>query len=421
MSKPVFPRMYLVEQEFACPQISNPSAEVTQELLRHDFAARVTEGQSVAITAGSRGIAGIAEILRSVVEYFRQAGAKPFLVPAMGSHGGATAKGQLQTLHDLGITTESTGAEIRASMETIVVTHLDNGLPVHFDRIAFEADHVFVVNRVKPHTRFTGPVESGLLKMLLIGLGKHAGATLYHQAINDLTFTEILNSVTAEVIQRCDVLGGLAIVENAFDQTACIEAIMPREFLNSEPRLLEQAKRWLPTLPFPDVDLLIVDRIGKNISGTGMDANVVGRKYNDHAATEDDIARCKRILVRSLTPETQGNACGLGMAEFTTTDCVRQVDFEKTSTNVITASHPEAGMIPLAFATDALAVQQALKTIGTVAPAEARIIQVADTLHLKQVRLSEAYLSDMESHDRVQILEGPFDFPVSADGRLQDV
>ncbi len=213
-----------------------------------------------------------------------------------------------------------------------MVARTSGGLPVHFDRYASEADHVFVCNRVKPHTRFVGPIESGLHKMMLIGLGKHEGAKVYHRAILDYSFPEILEAVAEQVLKVCRVCGGMAIIENAEDETALIEAVPPEKFSTREPELLTMANEWLPRLPFPDVDLLIVDRIGKNISGLGMDANVIGRKFIDHAATSRDLARCRRIMVRSLTPETEGNGTGIGIAEFTTERCVRQID------PVITAS-----------------------------------------------------------------------------------
>lgn len=413
--------MLLVQQTFECESVSNLALTTVQELERQHFAAKMSPGQTVAITAGSRGISGLPQILKAVVDYFRSHGAVPLIIPAMGSHGGATVAGQIQVLKDLGITQKTIGAEIRASMETVVVANTADGVPVHFDVNAAAADHVFVVNRIKPHTRFTGPIESGLHKMLLIGLGKHAGATVYHQAISDCSFGQILDSVAERVIAHCSVLGGLAIVENAMDETALIEAVAAEDFGRREPELLELAKQWLPTLPFPDVDLLIVDQIGKNISGTGMDANVIGRKFNDHAATDADMARCRRILVRSLTAETSGNGCGIGMAEFTTQSCVEQIDFVKTNTNVVTASHPEAGMIPLTYPTDSAAIEAALQTIGTVDPQEARVVQISDTLHLSQVRMSTAYASEIKSASHVEIIGEPFPLPMNEHGQLAPV
>lgn len=415
------PRMCDVHQRFETPRVDDITATVHFQLASLQLQQKIQPGQTVALTAGSRGIANIAVILRATVDYLRSLQAEPFIVPAMGSHGGGTVSGQLEVLEGLGITEASVGAEIRATMDTVIVAETAVGIPVHFDRFAFEADHVLVVNRVKPHTRFVGPIESGLHKMMLIGLGKHAGAIVYHQGILAHSFPEMIGWVAERVLQRCGIIGGLAILENAEDQTALIEAVAPERFAEREPELLKQAVRWLPTLPFCETDLLIVDRIGKNISGVGMDANVVGRKFNDHAATSDDAARCLRIFVRSLTEETHGNASGIGMAEFTTRRCVEQVDPIKTRTNCITALHPEAAMIPITLETDAEAVHAALQTIGMVAPENARIIQIQDTLHLTRTRVSEAFFPLVEASDRLELIGEPYDFPLDAAGWMQDV
>jgi len=298
------------------------------------------------------------------------------------------------------------------------VTHTKSGVPVHFDRIASEADHVLIVNRIKPHTRFVGPIESGLHKMLLIGLGKHEGASVYHQAILDHSFPEILADVAQAVLEKCGIIGGLALVENGKDETALIEAVRPEHFAEREPELLKQANEWLPSLPVKECDLLIVDRIGKDISGAGMDTNVVGRKYFDHMATSEDRVSCRRILVRSLTEKTKGNACGIGIAEFTTQQCAQQVDPVKTAINCITALHPEGAMIPITLSTDKEAVEAALRTIGLVEPQNARVVQIADTLHLDTVRVSEACVREVCSTSGRTIDGELYDFPLDASGTL---
>lgn len=418
---PRFPRMCDIRQRFDTPQVNDITQAVHDQLKRLRLEGTISAGQTVALTAGSRGIANIAQILRATVDYLRSIDAEPFVVPAMGSHGGGTVKGQLEVLSGLGVTEQSVGAEIRATMDTVVVAETSSGIPVHFDRSAHEADHVLVINRIKPHTRFVGAIESGLHKMLLIGLGKHAGASIYHAGILTYSFEQIIDAVAEQVLQNCGVVGGLAILENARDETALIEAVAPQNFATREPELLKLACQWLPTLPFDDVDLLIVDRIGKNISGTGMDANVVGRKFNDHAATDHDIARCLRIFVRSLTEQTHGNATGIGIAEFTTQRCVDQIDPEKTRINCITSNHVEVGMIPLTLPTDAQAVECALQTIGLVPPEQARVVQVSDTLHLSRTRVSEAFLDEVGRSDRLEQLGPLYDFPVDTSGMLSDV
>jgi len=416
-----FPRMCNIIQRFDTPRVDDIPGTIRSQMESLQLQNRIRPGQSVAIPAGSRGITNIPVILREIAAYFTSLGAKPFLVPAMGSHGGGTVEGQLKMLASLGVTEQSVGVPIRATMETVIVAQTSNGLPVHFDKFASEADHVFVVGRVKPHTKFVGPVESGLHKMMLIGLGKHNGATIYHQGIQTMSFPEIIDAVAEQVLQVCRVCGGMAILENAEDETALLEAVRPEDFHRRESELLVLAIQWLPRLPFEDVDLLIVDRIGKNISGVGMDANVIGRKFNDHAATDKDLARVRRILVRSLTKETYGNATGIGIAEFTTKRCVDQIDHDITRINCITGNHPEAAMIPVTLPNDMLAIDTALQTIGMVAPENARVIQISDTLHMTHLRVSEAYFDAVRQNERLSFDGQPFDFPIDDNGWLKDV
>lgn len=416
-----FPQMCDVIQTFETPRVSDIPAEVELQMQSLKLSGIVRPGQTVAITAGSRGVANIDIIIKHIAAHFLKLGAKPFIVPAMGSHGGGTAEGQKQVLEGYGITEQTMGVPVRATMETVVVAQTNRGMPVHFDRYASEADHVFVCNRVKPHTRFVGAVESGLHKMMLIGLGKHEGAKIYHRGILESSFPEILASVAERVLQVCRVVGGLAIIENAADETALLEAVAPGDFGTREPELLKLANQWLPRLPFPECDLLIVDAIGKNISGTGMDANVIGRKYNDHYATDNDLARCRRILVRSLTHETHGNGTGIGLAEFTTEHCVRQIDPVVTRINCVTGLHPEAAMIPITLPTDADAVETALQTIGLIEPEDAKVIQISNTLHLSHVRVSRACFETVRSSAHLRFDGEPYDFPVDANGRLKDI
>jgi hypothetical protein len=311
-----YPQLVRVRQRFNADRITDIAGEVAGQLASLNLGTRVRPGQSVAITCGSRGVNHIAEIVKAAVVHFQSLGAKPFVVPAMGSHGGGTAEGQQGVLTTYGVTEQYLGCPVRASMETVVVCQTAEGFPVHFDKHAFGADHVLVVNRAKPHTRFNGDIESGLMKMMLIGLGKHEGAKIYHRAIENYSFDQIVRSVAANVIERCRIVGGLGIVENSFDETMRIQATLPEHIIETDKELLRQAKQLLPRLPFEDIDVLLIDEIGKNISGTGMDTNVLGRKYNDHVAIGDEVPRIKRIIVRSLTEETHGNATGIGIAEF---------------------------------------------------------------------------------------------------------
>ena len=415
-----YPKIFRVRQRFESPRVDDVPGEVRRQLTRLDLAKKVSAGQSVAITGGSRGIAHIADILKQTAAHLRELGAKPFIVPAMGSHGGGTAEGQCGVLASYGITEEHVGCPIRAGMETVVVCRAAEGFPVHFDRLAFEADHVVVVNRIKPHTRFVGDIESGLMKMLLIGLGKCAGATVYHRAIQDYSFGQIVRSVAAEVIGRCRILAGLAIVENAFDQTAKIEAVAPDAFEPREKELLTLARRWMARLPFDLVDVLLIDRIGKNISGTGLDTNVVGRKFDDHKAVEGETPRVRNIVVRGLTEETHGNAVGLGIAEFCRSRIVREMDVAATRLNAIVANHISAAMLPLDYQTDREILDRALGAAGLAEPDQARLLWIRNTLDLLEVECSAAYLDEARARSDLEILTDLRHLPFDEQGNLPD-
>jgi hypothetical protein len=395
-------------------------AEVDAQLARLKFGERIEPGQSVAITAGSRGIANIATVIRAAAAHLAALGAKPFIVPAMGSHGGGTPEGQTQLLADYGITEEFCGCPIRASMGTVIVCQAAEGFPVYFDRHAFEADHVLVVGRVKPHTNFVGEIESGLMKMMLIGLGKHEGAKTYHAAIFDHSFDQIVRSVAGEVLARCNILGGLALIENGYDETAKIEAVPPHQIESREPELLKLARSWMPRLPFEAIDILLIDQMGKNISGTGMDTNVVGRKYNKDIAVEGETPRVKQIVVRSLTPETHGNAIGIGMADFCTQRLVASIDWGITRTNALTAGHVGGVKLPLTYATDREILAAALPTIGLKTADEAGVCWIHNTLEVAELECSAVFLAEAQARDDLEVLCEPRPLEFDAAGNLRD-
>ena len=415
-----YPLMFRVRQNFEGPRVEDVPGEVRGQLAGLGLGEMVSKGQSVAIAVGSRGIANNRVIVRAMVDFFKGLRAAPFVVPAMGSHGGATAEGQKGVLASYGITEDYLGCPIRSSMDTVVVCRTAEGFDVHFDRNAFEADHVLVLNRVKPHTRFVGDIESGLMKMMLIGLGKCTGATIYHRAIEDHDFGQIIRSVAGHVFQRCRILAGLAIVENACDRTARIEAVEAERFESREKELLVLARQWMPRLPFDRVDVLLIEAIGKNISGTGMDTNVIGRKFNDHRAVEGELPKVRRIALRKLTPETHGNAVGLGMAEFCRSQLLRATDFAATRLNAITAGHISAAMPPLDYETDREMLDASLANIGLTEPAQARILWIANTLNLVEVECSAACLEEAQRRDDLEILTPLRDLPLDGAGNLAD-
>ncbi len=416
-----FPRMFRLRQKFDCPRIDDIPAEVERQLQMLRLAEKVKPGQTVAITVGSRGIANIDAITKAIVVHFQRLNAIPFIVPAMGSHGGGTADGQRRIVEGYGITEEYVGAQIRSSMETVIVDKTAQGIPVHFDRHAFGADHVVVAGRIKPHTGFVGEIESGLHKMMLIGLGKHEGAKVYHRAIMDYSWLEIVTAVAESVLRKCKIVCGVGIVENAYDETALIAAVPPQAFLSREKELLVLAREWMPRLPFRKVDLLIIDELGKNISGSGMDTNVIGRKYNDHRATEKDQAAVKTIFVRGLTEATHGNACGIGMAEFTNDRTIAAVDRRITAINAITGGHVPAASLPVSLKTDREVLDAAFPTIGLTEPESARVLHISNTLHLAEVLASEAYLPMVQTRDDLEIVDELREMEFDEEGNLYPV
>lgn len=413
-----FPNMLRIRQHFDAPTVEDIPAAVSEEITRLNLSTRVKPGQSVAVSVGSRGINNIALITKSLVEELKALGLEPFLVPAMGSHGGGIAEAQREIIEGYGVTEEYVGAPIKASMETVQVGQTEDGVPVFFDKYAFEADHVAVVGRIKPHTDFVGEIESGLHKMMLIGLGKHKGAALYHQAIVHYSFDRIIRSVGQQVIDQCGVLLGLGIVENQYDQTALLKGVAPEEFVEREKELLVLAKKWMPRLPFDHVDLLIVDEIGKNISGAGMDTNVVGRKFHDNHAAEKEYPKVTRILVRGLTPETHGNASGIGTAEYAHRRAVEEMDREITYINCMTGNHPSGAHIPLYFDTDQICIEKALQTVGLREPGEEKIMRIHNTLDLGELLVSEAYRAEVEAREDLSIVEEAAPMPFDAGGDL---
>lgn len=416
MANDQLPKFFRVRQSFPRPVVTDIPATVAAQL--SSVVQQDLTGQTVAITVGSRGIANLPAIVRSCVEFFKSRGAKPKLVPAMGSHGGGTAKGQLGVLESLGVTEALMGCPIESSMDVIEVTQAVEGFPVYFDRVASQADQVLVLNRIKPHTRFAGAIESGLMKMMLIGLGKQQGAEVYHRVISNYSFDQIVRSVAQTVVQRCKILAGLAILENAYEETASLVAVRANEIEAVEPSLLAQVKAWMPKLPFDHAELLIVDQMGKNISGTGMDTNVVGRKYNDIAAVNGDKPNLHHIYVRSLTEATHGNASGIGLAQMCHRRVVEAIDREVTRNNCITACHVSAGAIPLDFPNDREAIKIACDMAGYIQPSQLTAMWIRDTLSLDEVECSEAFFDAAKDSSQLEIIAPPSPLQFDANGDL---
>jgi hypothetical protein len=418
MTASTYPPFFRVRQKFDRPLVVDIPCEVRQQLSRLNLGTRIKPGQTVAVTAGSRGIANIAAIVKAIVDHLKSLGAAPFIVPAMGSHGGGTAEGQVELLAGYNITASHMGCPIKASMDTVIVGQAAEGFPIHFDRHASEADHVVVCGRIKPHTDFSGDLESGLMKMMLIGLGKRNGAVIYHRAFKDFSFPQIARSVAPRVMQHCRILAGVGIVENAYDETALIEAMLPEQIEAREAELLVLAKRWLPRLPFQFVDVLVVDEMGKNISGTGIDTNVVGRKNDYHKAVEGEFPVVRRIIARSLTEASHGNATGVGLTEFCKTTLVEQADWKITWLNCITSGNVPFAMRPIHLDTDRELLDAAISTIGLTEAIDSKILWIKNTLQLAEVECSAAYLDEARRREDLEIITPPRALPLDANGDL---
>ncbi|MCW5621141.1 MAG: DUF2088 domain-containing protein [Burkholderiales bacterium] len=410
------PRMLNVRQKFHAQRLHDIPATIAREFQRPEVRGRVQPGQVVAVGCGSRGIANIAEIAKAVIKELRALGAQPFVFPCMGSHGAATAEGQRKVLESYGITEAATGVPIKATMETAVVGHLTDGTPVHMDRHAAEADAVVVINRIKPHTAFRGATESGLTKMLAIGIGKITGAAIYHQHGMD-RFPELLPQVRDVNLASRNVLFGVGIVENAYDETASIEVIPSDQLATREPQLQAMAKQHMPQLYFDDIDVLIIDEMGKNISGAGFDPNITGR--NRRAVQWAAKPLVKKIVVLGLTRETMGNATGLGSADVITMRLYRELDVASTYANIITSCNLDGAGIPMIMNTDREAIALAIKTVVRVKPHECRIVRIRNTLQLAEIQISEPLLAEVRSQpERFEIVSEPAAMPFDANGTL---
>jgi len=395
-------KLIQIKQKFPSYSVEDVTERIKSEIANLKLEKQVKPGDSIAITAGSRGITDINVITRTVIDELIKLQGRPFIIPAMGSHGGATVSGQLKVLEGYGITEKKMGAPIKATMDVVRIGEGNNGIPVYVDKNAINADHVVAINRIKPHTRFTGEIESGLIKMLLVGLGKDVGARVYHRVIMKNTFDRIVESVLPLVLSKLSVLFGLSIIENAYGKVADTSAMRGEDIIKKEPGLKKKSFELMAKLPFRNIDLLIVDNMGKDISGTGMDTNIIGRKDGNSSKTPNEGEGISRIFVRDLTPNSHGNACGIGLADFTTRKLVNKINFQETYINCVTALRPEGAKIPMTFECDKDAIEAAVSTCGIENPDDMKIVWVKSTLDLKKVIVSEGYLDDLNGRDNFE-------------------
>ncbi|MEM3404212.1 MAG: lactate racemase domain-containing protein [Nitrososphaeria archaeon] len=402
----MFPNMVDVRQYFdAVPAIDHKEV-LRSELRSAGLDSIIKPGYKVAITAGSRGVTNIAEIIKTIVEEVKKVGGNPFIIPAMGSHGGATSEGQIRVLSDLGITEESVGAKIEASMEVKEIGRLENGSPVYVSKVALGADAVIVVGRVKPHTDFKDEVESGLMKMMVIGLGKQKGAQTFHSH-GRFGYHNLIVPTAKKIMENAPIKLGVAIVENQYHETALIKAIAPKEIEEEEKKLLVKAKEWMMRIPFTQLDFLIVEKIGKNISGTGMDPNVTGR-FAWPEEKPSDLPNVRIIAALDLTKETEGNAIGVGLADIITKRLFDKINFNDTYMNSLTAGVIGliAAKIPTTMPTDKDTIELGL-TLLNKRPDEVRVMRIKNTLELSKFQVSEALLEEVKGNSKLEVLGSP--------------
>ena len=400
------PNMIKIRQKFSLPKINNVYDEILKDFNDKKTNSRIKPGMTVAIGCGSRGIANISEATKAVVDFLLKCGAKPFIFPAMGSHGGATADGQVKVLADYGISEDSMGCPIKSSMEVVELSKLDTGMPIYIDKHASEADGIVVISRIKPHTNFRAPIESGIVKMLTIGMGKIAGATELHSYGMD-TFIDLLPKACAEIISKKNILFGVGLVENAADETAIAEIVHAENIFSREIELQKIAKNYMPRLLFDEIDVLVIDQIGKNISGAGMDPNITGR--NSGGVKWDVKPDVKKIVVLGLTPETHGNATGIGMADVITYEVYKDLDISKTYANVITSTYLDGAAIPVIMNTSEEAIKLAAKTVNRVKVKDLKIVRIKNTLELIHIEVSENMIDIVSSsNNSFEVIGKPY-------------
>ena len=405
------PLIRCVSQNIDAPEVRDVENLVLKKIKEYNLESYINQGDSVALTASSRGFKDQATILRVVVNYVKSLRSYPFIIPAMGSHGGGTVEGQLQILNDFGITEESIGCPIKATMEVVEVGKNEFNQPIYIDKYAAEADKIIVINKIKSHSKFVGEVESGLSKMCFIGLGKHKGAKLYHQLIDRYSWQTVLKSYRNEIIQKVPIICGLGIIQNINNETAEIHILHPNEFEQKEAELLQRYKKLNEHVPFHEIDLLIVDEMGKNIFGTGMDTNITGRKPGSPM-------KVQWLFVRDLTKETRGNAQGVGLADFTTKRLVDKINYSKTYTNALTAYRTDSPKIPIFLNND----KEVLKTIFNMYDIDDisnfKLVWIKNTLEMQKIIVSEAFFNQVSSRDNLKFLSDPEKIEFDKDGFL---
>lgn len=411
----ILPRLFFVRQKFKSTRLKNIDKVIQLEFSREEIKQLLKPGQRIAVAVGSRGIANLKEIVIETILNLKKAGTIPFIVTAMGSHGGATEEGQAQVLANFGITAETVGVPIVSSMDTVKLATTITDIPVNFDKQAYQADGIVIINRVKPHTSFRGPIESGLMKMLAIGLGNHKGASYIH-SLGFEQFGQVVPEVGKLVLEKTKTLFGVAILENAYDETARIELVSASRIIEREPELLQEAKAYMPRLVPRTFDVLVIEQIGKEISGAGMDPNIVGRRGVNSPGF--DAPNFQKTVVLDLTDKTNGNAMGIGLADVTTRDLVNKINFSSVYANAITSTSLIAAKIPVVMNTEKEAIVIALRTCNQIKVSQAKIVLIKNTLELDGILVSEPVLEDIQDRGDIEVVGEAKDFVFDEQGKL---
>jgi len=412
-----YPLFQFIKQQYPESPPVNIAEALTNELAATGLLEPVKPGQKVALTAGSRGISAKPEVLRVLAEAVKEKGADPFLIPAMGSHGGGTGPGQVEVLHHLGITETSVGAPVYDGWDLVALGRVHDQVTLYVDRVVAKADHVIVVNRIKEHTEYEGPTESGLIKMMAIGLGRQPGAEQAHALAVNLGYYKALHAMAAVMFEKLNILGGVGILEDQRNRFRRVAILKAADMPGGEARLMAESRAYKPKLPFDTLDFLIIDEIGKEISGTGADTKVVGRIMNIYEA-EVKTPHITRILVRDLSEETNGNAIGIGLADYTTQRCVNKINAEVTALNAVTGCTPEKGRIPLVGQTDEAAFQFVLRTIGVWSGETVRGAWIKNSKDLETLAVTTALGEKARGRKDLEVLGGPLQMPFDDEGNL---
>lgn len=410
------PNVYYVQQTFPRPQVKDIPAATNDALRALRLDQKISAGQKVGITIGSRGIQNLQTILRTTVTFIRELGCEPYLLSAMGSHGGGTEHGQKEVLDSLGLTEDKLGARVLTCADCRIIAHTPNGLPVFIVESALTMDGILVVNRIKTHTSFKGIVESGLVKKLVVGLGGPMGAQQFH-GFGSVELPRLLVEIGEIILEKLPILGGLGIVENAYEDTAVIQCIEPDNLIEQEGELLQYSKSLMSSLPVDTIDLLIVQEIGKNFSGTGMDTNIIGRA-RIHGVPEPERPSIKRIAVLDLSDESHGNASGIGLADFTTKKLVDKIDRQATYLNCLTSTFVARAAIPMYFDTGARLMEAALFSLSAIPHDKLRVVIIRNTLFLMECFVSEALLPELATKSGMIIDKEPRQLRFDSSGRL---